>query len=45
MTNIAYWTTKPNNVIRHETVTFQHPDISPVRLVANQYEAALLGCQ
>lgn len=45
MPNKTYWTTKPRNVIRYETVTFQHPDIDPVRLVANQYEAAQLGGQ
>lgn len=38
-----FWTQKPNNVIKYETVTFSHPDIDDVFLVANQYDAALLG--
>lgn len=41
--NTEYWATKPNNVIRYETVAFSHPDIDDVLLVANQYDAALLG--
>lgn len=41
--NFKFWTTKPNNVIRYETVAFSHPDIDDVLLVANQYDAALLG--
>lgn len=43
MTNITFWTQKPNDVIRYETVVFSHPDIDDVLLVANQYDAALLG--
>lgn len=38
-----YWTVKPNNIVRYETVSFSHPDIDDVLLVANQYDAALLG--
>lgn len=38
-----YWTKKPNDVIRYETVEFQHVDIDTVKLVANQYDAVTLG--
>lgn len=43
MTDITYWTQKPSNIIRYETVAFSHPDIDGVFLVANQYDTAFLG--
>lgn len=38
-----FWSQKPNNVISYETVTFDHPDIDMVSLVANQFDPVTLG--